>query len=205
VVLLRSYNLAHWSHRSAIRVHTVLFSRLRVNLAMTSHSAANRRNFSAGSSMSCYSPCSVFCLERRTRTPSKGSKSDRNFEGLNHSRYLNHAGPPPPPGSLRRSELSALPARPAYNWPYRRSTSRQLFPTRKLWATSVALHRIRLLQVMPALRSQNRSAAGRQGARSCMSMAAARVVERPRKRQMAMRIFMPRRAPPFWPTNPAGN
>jgi hypothetical protein len=95
-------------------------------------------------------------------------------------------------------------AGPAYNWPYRRSTSRQLFPTRKLWATSVALQRIILLQVMPALRSQNLSAAGRQGARSCMSMAAAKVVETPRKRQMAMTIFMPRRAPPFWPTNLAG-
>ena len=44
-----SYNWAQRTHRSAIRVHTALFSRLRVNLAMSSHSAANRRNFSDGS------------------------------------------------------------------------------------------------------------------------------------------------------------
>ena len=108
------------------------------------------------------------------------------------------------PARLKAFGAVSPAAGPAYNWPYRRNTSRQLFPTRKLWATSAALQRIILLQVMPALRSQNRSAAGRQGARSCMSMAAARVVETPRKRQMAMTIFMPRRAPPFWPTNLAG-
>jgi hypothetical protein len=41
----------------------VLFSRLRVNLAMSSHSAANRKNFSAGSSMSWFLPVLVSCLE----------------------------------------------------------------------------------------------------------------------------------------------
>jgi hypothetical protein len=44
----RSYNWAQRSHLSAIRVHTVLFSGLRVNLAMSSHSAANLKNFSDG-------------------------------------------------------------------------------------------------------------------------------------------------------------
>jgi hypothetical protein len=87
------------------------------------------------------------------------------------------------------------PCSAAYNWPYRRRTSRQLFPTRKLWATSVALQRSRLLQVRPPLRSQNLAAAGRQGARSCISMAPANVVDRPRKRQMTIMHFMRGRPP----------
>jgi hypothetical protein len=40
----------------------VLFSRLRVNLAMSSHSAANLKNFSDGSSMGWVLPVLVSCL-----------------------------------------------------------------------------------------------------------------------------------------------
>jgi hypothetical protein len=49
MAILPSYNRAQRTHRSAIRVHTTLFSGLWVNLAMNSHSAANRKNLSAGS------------------------------------------------------------------------------------------------------------------------------------------------------------
>jgi hypothetical protein len=81
-------------------------------------------------------------------------------------------------------------APPLYNWPYLLSTSRQLFPTRKLCAARVALQRSRLLQVMPPLRSQNLAAAGRQGARSFMSRAPAIVLDRARKRKVAMNLFI---------------
>jgi hypothetical protein len=72
-----SYSRAQRSHRSAIRVHTVLFSGLRVNLAMSSHSAANRKNFSAGS-IGLGLPVLVAYLTSRTRTHSKGSRPSLN-------------------------------------------------------------------------------------------------------------------------------
>jgi hypothetical protein len=46
-----------------------LFSRLRVNLAMSSHSAAKRKNFSAGSSMGSFLPVLVSCLEEQNQNP----------------------------------------------------------------------------------------------------------------------------------------
>jgi len=55
---------------------------------------------------------------------------------------------------------------------------RQLLPTRELLAASVAPHRSKLLQVMPPVRSHNRAAAGRQGAKSFMSTALAVVMDK---------------------------
>src|ERR1700730_1873805 len=88
------------------------------------------------------------------------------------------------------ADLVGRRARPLYSWPYRLRTSRQLFPTRKLWAAKVAPQRIRLLQVMPPERSQNLAAAGWQGARSCISRAPASVLDRPRKMNVAMIFFI---------------
>ena len=68
-----------------------------------------------------------------------------------------------------------------YSCPYRRKTSRQLFPTWKLCAARAEPQRSRLLQFMPPERSQNRAAAGLHGAKSCMSTACAIVADRPTK------------------------
>jgi hypothetical protein len=81
MLFLRSYNWAQWSQRSAIRVHTVRFSRLRVNLAMSSHSAANRMNFSAGSSIGCFLPVLIFCLEQQNQDPFERFQTNLNFKG----------------------------------------------------------------------------------------------------------------------------
>ena len=83
-----------------------------------------------------------------------------------------------------------------HSCPYRFRTWRQLFPTRPLLAAKVAPQRSRLLQVMPPERSQSRAAAGRQGAKSFMSMALAVVTENPRNKIPNSDLVMSLTPPP---------
>ncbi len=81
-------------------------------------------------------------------------------------------------------------ARTDYSCPYLRSTTRQLSPTRQLWAASVAPQCKRLFQLIPPERSHSLAAAGRHGASSARSTALAAVAETPNRMHAAMRSFI---------------
>ena len=83
-----------------------------------------------------------------------------------------------------------ISAEERYSCPYFRSTSRHELPTRQLWAASVAPHRSKLLQVMPAERSHSRAAAGLHGASSARSTAPALVLKAPTIRHAASTVFI---------------
>src|SRR5262249_56238365 len=81
---------------------------------------------------------------------------------------------------------------------YRLRTRRQPLPPRELLAASGAPQGSRLPHVIPPERSQNRAAAGRQGARSFMMSALAAVTERPKTRTPSNVFVMPLSVPSCW-------
>jgi hypothetical protein len=101
----------------------VLFSRLRVNLAMSSHSAAKRKNFSAGSSMGSFLPVLVSCLKQQNQNPFEMFPIPNRIRRLGREGLGREAGRRNSRGAgaarARRPAQPQIAARLliAYNWP----------------------------------------------------------------------------------------